>query len=86
MDGRGFIADRKIEEAMEEGAFENLEGAGRPLNLDEDPFLDPAVRMAYRLLRNSGFTQADLRGAKFTGKPTAKPFFLCYPWKRTKRD
>ena len=58
MDPFRLIADRKIHEAMEEGAFENLSGTGRPLRLEEDPFEDPSVRMAHRLLRNNGFAPA----------------------------
>lgn len=58
MDEWHFIADRKIQEAMEEGAFEHLDGAGEPLDLSENPFEDPAQRMAHRLLRNNGFAPA----------------------------
>ena len=54
MDIWNVIADRKIREAMEEGAFENLSGTGRPLNLEEDLAVDPSMRMAYRVLRNNG--------------------------------
>lgn len=55
MDGWHFIAERKIREALEDGAFEQLEGAGKPLDLSENPFEDPSVRMAHRLLKNNGF-------------------------------
>ena len=58
MDEWHFIADRKIREAMEEGAFEHLDGAGEPLDLTENPFEDPAQRMAHRILRNNGFAPA----------------------------
>src|SRR5579872_5556112 len=58
MDEWHFIADRKIREAMEEGAFEHLDGAGQPLDLAENPFEDPSLRMAHRLLRNNGFAPA----------------------------
>jgi hypothetical protein len=58
MDEWRFIADRKIREAMEEGAFEHLDGAGEPLDLSENPFEDPSQRMAHRLLRNNGFAPA----------------------------
>src|SRR5260370_33438278 len=58
MDGWNLIAERKIQEAMEEGAFERLEGTGRPISLDENPYEDPAQRMAHRLLRNNGFPPA----------------------------
>jgi len=49
---------------MEEGAFEHLEGAGRPLDLTENPFEDPSMRMAHRLLRNNGFAPAWIEEAR----------------------
>jgi hypothetical protein len=59
-----FIAERKIREAIEEGTFDHLEGAGKPLNLQEDPFEDSALRMAHRLLKNNGFAPAWIEEAK----------------------
>jgi DnaJ family protein C protein 28 len=41
------IADRKIEEAIEEGAFDNLPGKGQPLRLDDTP-------AHLRILKNAG--------------------------------
>src|ERR1022692_3326254 len=58
MDEWHFIAERKIREAMEDGAFEHLDGTGEPLDLNENPFEDPAQRMAHRILRNNGFAPA----------------------------
>jgi hypothetical protein len=58
MDPFRLIADRKIQEAMDDGAFENLSGRGQPLPLDDNPFEDPSLRMAHRLLRNNGFAPA----------------------------
>ena len=55
MDVWRLIADRKIQEAMEDGAFDHLDGAGEPLDLRENPYEDPAQRMAHRILRNNGF-------------------------------
>jgi len=49
---------------MEEGAFDNLEGTGRPLDLSENPFEDPADRMAHRLFKNNGFAPAWVEEAK----------------------
>jgi Domain of unknown function (DUF1992) len=49
------IAERKIREAMEQGAFDNLPSKGKPIPLDEDPFEDPSLRMAHHLLRVNGF-------------------------------
>src|SRR5215831_18707113 len=64
MDEWHFIAERKIREGMEEGAFDHLDGAGKPLNLEENPFEDPSMRMAHRLLRNNGFAPAWIEEAK----------------------
>ena len=64
MDEWHFIAERKIREAMEEGAFDHLEGAGKPLDLSQNPFEDPSDRMAHRLLRNNGFAPAWIEEAK----------------------
>jgi hypothetical protein len=64
LDEWNFIAERKIREAMEEGAFDDLEGAGRPLDLEENPFEDPSLRMAHRLLRNNGFAPAWIEEAR----------------------
>ena len=72
---------------MEEGAFENLSGHGQPLPMDDDPFEDPSLRMAHRLLRNNGFAPswiedgkdieaaiARLRADRALGKITADEF------------
>ncbi|MGA2593423.1 MAG: DUF1992 domain-containing protein [Bryobacteraceae bacterium] len=64
MDAWRWIAERKIEEAMAEGAFTNLSGAGAPLCLDEDPFVDTSLRMAHRLLKNNGFAPAWIEEGK----------------------
>jgi Domain of unknown function (DUF1992) len=64
MDPFRLIADRKIQEAMDEGQFENLDGRGQPLALEEEPFEDPSLRMAHRLLRNNGFAPAWIEEGK----------------------
>lgn len=50
-----YIAERKIEEAMAEGQFDNLPGIGRPLELEDLSHLPPDMRMAYTILKNSGY-------------------------------
>ena len=64
MDKWENIAEGKIREAMAEGAFDNLNGKGQPLDLEEDPYEDPSLRMAHRLLRNNGFAPAWIEEAK----------------------
>ena len=47
--------DEIIRKAMEEGAFDNLPGKHRPLDLADNPHVDPEWQMAYHLLRENGF-------------------------------
>ncbi len=54
MDAWNLIAERKIREAMDEGAFDGLESAGKPLDLGDSPFADPSEWMAHRVLKNNG--------------------------------
>src|SRR5260221_5188360 len=49
------LIDQKIREAMEQGEFDDLEGKGKPLDTSENPFEDPELRLAHRMLRNAGF-------------------------------
>ncbi len=47
------IAENRILEAMEAGEFDNLEGMGQPLNLEDDSHIPPELRMAYKILKNA---------------------------------
>lgn len=49
------LAERKIKEAQEQGLFDDLPGKGKPLDLSENPFLDPSWRIAFKLLQDHGF-------------------------------
>ena len=57
MDPIAFVAERKIEEAIEQGLFENLPGMGRPLDCEDISHLPPELRMAYTLLKNGGYIE-----------------------------
>ena len=57
MDPIAFVAERKIEEAIEQGLFENLPGMGRPLDVEDISHLPPELRMAYTLLKNGGYIE-----------------------------
>jgi len=48
-------AEERILEAMAQGAFDNLPGKGRPLDLRENPFVPPERRLAYKLLKDANF-------------------------------
>ena len=47
------LAENRILEAIEAGEFDNLEGKGQPLNLDDDSHIPPELRMAYKILKNA---------------------------------
>lgn len=67
--------DRQIREAMERGEFDNLPGAGRPLELDDDPEwwikskikrenLEPVLPDALSLRKEVAAVQDQLRGVR----------------------
>ncbi|BFH68102.1 MAG: DUF1992 domain-containing protein [Paenibacillus dendritiformis] len=49
-----WIAERKIEEAMEEGFFDDLQGKGKPLKLRDLSHVPEHLRAGYLLLDNAG--------------------------------
>nr|NIT03118.1 DUF1992 domain-containing protein [Candidatus Latescibacterota bacterium] len=46
------IAEERIRRAIEEGHFDNLENAGKPLDLEDDIWVPEDLRIAYRVLKN----------------------------------
>ena len=54
------IAEQRILEAIQRGEFDRLPGAGKPLDLDDDPDVPPELRVAYRILKNSGFVPPEV--------------------------
>lgn len=55
-----FLAERRIEEAIARGELDNLPGAGRPLELDDDRLVPEELRLAYRILKNAGFVPPEV--------------------------
>ena len=49
------IAEQKIIETILNGELDNLPGQGQPLRLDDNSSVPEELRVAYRLLKNSGF-------------------------------
>lgn len=49
------LVEERIRKAREKGAFDNLEGFGKPLNLYENPFEPADMRMAFKMLKDAGF-------------------------------
>ncbi len=45
------IAENRILEAIEGGLFDNLQGKGKPLVLEDDSHVPPELRMAYKIMK-----------------------------------
>lgn len=60
------LADRKIEQAMRDGKFDNLEGAGKPMNLEPMPAEENARLnwWALRLLKQNDFVPHEVQWRK----------------------
>jgi Domain of unknown function (DUF1992) len=55
-----LIAEQKIAEAIARGELDNLPGAGRPLDLDDDALIPEELRLAYRILKNAGYVPPEV--------------------------
>jgi hypothetical protein len=47
------VVEEKIREAQEAGAFDNLPGAGKPLQLEDLSWVPEDLRVAYKILMNA---------------------------------
>jgi hypothetical protein len=54
------IAENRIREAMAEGKFDDLSGAGAPIDLDEYFRTPEDLRMAYSILKNARCAPAEV--------------------------
>ena len=60
------LADKRIEDAMAEGKFDNLAGMGKPMDLEPMP-ADEGARMTWwmlRIMKNNNFTPDEIRWRK----------------------
>ncbi|NDJ61593.1 MAG: DUF1992 domain-containing protein [Chloroflexi bacterium] len=48
-------SDDSIRRAMDSGAFDNLPGAGKPLNLDKNPHAPDEWELAYKIMKDNDF-------------------------------
>ncbi|MEW5790261.1 MAG: DnaJ family domain-containing protein [Pseudomonadota bacterium] len=54
------LAEERILEAMQRGEFDNLPGAGKPLQLEDLSMVPAELRMAYKVLKNAGCLPPEL--------------------------
>jgi len=54
------LVERKIAEAIARGAFDDLPGAGKPLDLNDYLLVPEELRVANRILRNAGLVPPEI--------------------------
>ena len=54
------IAEQKIQEAIRNGEFDNLEGSGKPLDHSDYFSAPPELRMSFHLLKNAGIVPEEV--------------------------
>jgi hypothetical protein len=59
-----LLAEARIEEAIAQGVFDDLPGAGRRLRLDDDRLVPEGLRSAYRILKNAGCVPPELEARR----------------------
>ncbi len=64
MDFFGRIAENRIQEAIEAGLFDDLIGKGQPLHLEDESYIPPELRMAYKILKNADCLPPELEVRK----------------------
>lgn len=60
---RGFasIVEERIKQAQKKGAFDNLKGAGEPIDYSKDAHVPEDLRLAYKMLKNAGFLPPEIQ-------------------------
>lgn len=54
------LAERQIQQAIEQGQLDDLPGAGQPLILEDESQVPDDLRAGYHLLKNAGFIPPEL--------------------------
>jgi DnaJ-like protein len=61
MDILAKIAEQRIHEAMERGAFDHLPFHGKPIKLDDLAGVPEHLRMGYKILKNAGVLPEEIQ-------------------------
>ncbi|UII56503.1 DUF1992 domain-containing protein [Cytobacillus spongiae] len=61
MDFSTIVSEERIRRSYKEGEFENLPGMGKPLKLEDLSSIPEDLRMAYKMLKNAGFSPEENR-------------------------
>jgi hypothetical protein len=60
MDSLAFIAEQKIAQAMQERDLNSPKWKNKPLPLEDDRFVPDDLKMAYKILKNSGYLPPEI--------------------------
>lgn len=81
------LVERRIQQAISEGKFDNLPGQGKPLNLRENPYTEPGQEWAFGLLKRNGFAPEWIERDKTIRQRLAQAREkLAQAWQRHKDD
>lgn len=58
------LIERRIDEARRQGAFDDLPGAGKPMDLDDDRLVPEELRVAFRILKNAGYVPPEVEALR----------------------
>jgi len=60
---RGFtsIVEERIKQAQKRGEFNNLKGAGKPIDYSKDAHIPEDLRLAHKMLKNAGFIPPEVQ-------------------------
>lgn len=56
-----ILAEAKIQEGLKSGAFDNLEGKGKPLKHEDLSAVPEDLRAGYKMLKNAGYLPEELQ-------------------------
>lgn len=59
MDMFHILSEDRIKKAYRDGEFDYLSGFGKPLKLNDLSGIPEELRMAYKIMRNAGFTEEE---------------------------
>lgn len=58
------IAERRITQAIKDGTLQTDSWKNKPLPLDDDSFVPDDLKMAYKILKNSGYVPPEIETRK----------------------
>jgi len=60
LSGFAKLVEQRIQAAQKNGDFESLEGAGKPIEFEDDSGIPEDLRMAYKMLKNADCTPPEI--------------------------